>query len=206
MQTIWSKRRPQLVDALDRKLVDLEVVEVVLALERLGAAHAGRAEVDAGHPRRGPAQGVLGRLRCSAAGDQDGEVFPVGSAPARTDDSRRGAAVGPARAVDSVPGYRRAADRDTARRSRGPLGDAMASCERWSVPSSIDVTRVASSRRTRRPPWLAEADFSLWLRPHLPHHRVEVERRRFLARRELHEVLDLRRHQRLHQVQLWRRD
>jgi hypothetical protein len=36
----------------------------------------------------------------------------------------------------------------------------------------------------------------------LRQHRVQVERSRFLARRELDEVLDLRRHRRLHQVNL----
>ena len=72
--------RLQLVDALDGKLVDLEIVQVVFALELLGAAHARRAEVDAGNPRRGPAHGVLGRLRRPAAGNEDGVVFPIGPA------------------------------------------------------------------------------------------------------------------------------
>ena len=42
--------------ALERELVNLEVVEPVLSLELLGVANAGGAEVDAGHPRRRPAQ------------------------------------------------------------------------------------------------------------------------------------------------------
>ena len=55
-----------------------EVVQLVLALQRFGAAHARRAEVDAGDPRLGPAQGVLGRLRRAAAGDEDRVVFAIG--------------------------------------------------------------------------------------------------------------------------------
>ena len=69
----------QIAYPLDGKLVDLEVVQVVFPLELLGVAHTGRAEVDAGHPSRRPAQGMLGRLRCPAAGNQDGLVFPIGS-------------------------------------------------------------------------------------------------------------------------------
>ena len=37
---------------------------------------------------------------------------------------------------------------------------------------------------------------------HHRHHRVQVERSRLLARRELDEVLDLRRHKPLHEVEL----
>ena len=70
-----------LVDALDGKLVDLEVVQTVLPLERLGVPHARRAKVDTGHLRCRPAQGMLGRLRCPAAGNEDGPILPV--APVR---------------------------------------------------------------------------------------------------------------------------
>ena len=64
--------------ALDRKLVQLQIVEPVPVLEFLGAAHAGGAEVDASHLRCGPSDGVLGRLRSAAACDQDRRVLPVG--------------------------------------------------------------------------------------------------------------------------------
>ena len=37
---------------------------------------------------------------------------------------------------------------------------------------------------------------------HLRHDLVQIERRRFLTRRKLHEPLDLLRHQRLHRIQL----
>ena len=70
--------RPQRADALDGKLVDLEIVEIVFPLERLGVTDAGRAEVDARHLRLRPAQGVFGRLRRPAAGDQDRLILAVG--------------------------------------------------------------------------------------------------------------------------------
>ena len=66
----------ELADPLDRQLLHLEIGQVVLALEVFGAAHARRAEVDARHLGVRPAQGVLGRLRRPAAGDEDGVVFP----------------------------------------------------------------------------------------------------------------------------------
>ena len=61
----------ELADALDGQLLHLEIGQVVLALEVLGAAHARRAEVDARDLGARPAQRVLGRLRRSAAGDED---------------------------------------------------------------------------------------------------------------------------------------
>ena len=69
----------QVAYPLDGKLADLEIVQVVFPLELLGTAHTGCAEVDAGNLSRGPTQGMLGRLRCPAAGDEDGLVFPIGS-------------------------------------------------------------------------------------------------------------------------------
>ena len=71
--------RSQVTYPLDGKLVDLEIVQVVFPLESLGTAHTGCAEVDAGDLSRGPTHGMLGRLRCSAAGNEDGLVFPIGS-------------------------------------------------------------------------------------------------------------------------------
>src|SRR5262245_689718 len=64
--------RFQLVYPLDGKLADLEIVQVVFPLELLGRAHTGCAEVDAGDLSRRPTHGMLGSLRCSAAGNQDG--------------------------------------------------------------------------------------------------------------------------------------
>ena len=68
----------QIAYPLDGKLEDLEIVQVVFPLELLGRAHTGCAEVDAGNLSRRPTQGMLGRLRCPAAGNEDGLVFPIG--------------------------------------------------------------------------------------------------------------------------------
>src|SRR4029450_13925491 len=70
--------RSQVTDPLDGKLVDSEIVQVVFPLESLGAAHAGCAEVDADDLSRPPTHGMLRRLRCSAAGNEDGSPFPIG--------------------------------------------------------------------------------------------------------------------------------
>ena len=70
--------RFQVACPLDGKLADLEIVQAVFPLELLGTAHARCAEVDAGNPSRRPAQGMLGRLRCPAAGNEDGLILPIG--------------------------------------------------------------------------------------------------------------------------------
>jgi len=69
----------QLTRQLDGQLADLQLVQAVCALELLRGPHARCAEVDAGHLGRRPAQGVLGGLRCSAPGDQDRSILPVGA-------------------------------------------------------------------------------------------------------------------------------
>src|SRR4029077_2160870 len=69
----------QVTYLLDGKLTDLEIVQVVFPLELLGTAHTVCAEVDAGNLSRRPTQSMLGRLRCPAAGNEDGLVFPIGS-------------------------------------------------------------------------------------------------------------------------------
>src|SRR5262245_50151648 len=69
----------QVTYAFDGKLADLEIVQVVFPLELLGTAHTGCAEIDADDMSRRPTQSMLGRLRCPAAGNEDGFVFPVGS-------------------------------------------------------------------------------------------------------------------------------
>jgi hypothetical protein len=67
----------QFVDAIDGELVDLEVGEVVFALEIFGVADAGCTEVDGGDVCGGPSEGVLCSLRGSAAGDEDGEGVAI---------------------------------------------------------------------------------------------------------------------------------
>jgi hypothetical protein len=66
--------------ALNGKLVDLEIVQVVFSLEVFRVTDTRRAKVDAGHPRRRPAQGMLGRLRRPAAGNEDGSILPITAA------------------------------------------------------------------------------------------------------------------------------
>jgi hypothetical protein len=68
----------QLVYPIDGELIDLETAQVVLSLEFLGTAYAGRAEIDAGNPSPGPPQGIPRRLRCAASRNEDGVVFPMG--------------------------------------------------------------------------------------------------------------------------------
>ena len=69
----------QLAGPLDRQLVDLQIGKAVFAFERLGVADARRADVDADHVAMpGSAQGMLGRLRGPAAGDQHLQVRAVG--------------------------------------------------------------------------------------------------------------------------------
>ena len=71
--------RFQLVYPIDRELADLEIVQVVFLFELLGAAHTGCAEVNTGNLSRRPTQSMLGRLGCSAAGNEDGLVFSIRS-------------------------------------------------------------------------------------------------------------------------------
>ena len=70
---------PQFACLFDGKTLDLQIVELVLSFEFLGAAHACCAEVDAGHLGCRPAHRVFGRLRSSAAGDENRLVLPEGS-------------------------------------------------------------------------------------------------------------------------------
>jgi hypothetical protein len=69
--------RLQVTDPLDGKLMDLEIVQIVFSLEFLGTAHARRAEVDAGNLSCWPTQGVLCRLRCPTACNEDEAIFPI---------------------------------------------------------------------------------------------------------------------------------
>src|ERR1700726_3158905 len=68
----------QIVYLLDGKLVDLKIFQVVFSLELLRMAQTRCAAVDASNLRFRPTQRMLGRLRCPAAGDEDGLVFPIG--------------------------------------------------------------------------------------------------------------------------------
>jgi hypothetical protein len=61
----------QLVHPFDGKLVDLEIVQAVFSLELISTANTRCAEVDADYLSRSPTQGMLGRLRCSAAGNEN---------------------------------------------------------------------------------------------------------------------------------------
>ena len=64
---------------LQRKLVDLEVVELVFALQPPGMLYAGCAEIDAGDASRRPANGIFCGLQSSATGDEYGVVLAVGT-------------------------------------------------------------------------------------------------------------------------------
>ena len=71
----------QAVDALDRQLMELEVVEVVSVFELAGVPQAGVTDVDGHDPCRRVPTRVSGRLRRAAASDQDGLLVrqrPVG--------------------------------------------------------------------------------------------------------------------------------
>ena len=72
------ERHRQVADPIDRQLMDLEIGQVVLALEIFRVPDARRTEVDPDDPGRGTAGGVLRRLRCSAAGDENRALFRVG--------------------------------------------------------------------------------------------------------------------------------
>src|SRR5580698_8701524 len=70
----------QFIYAIDGKLMDLKIGQVMFALERLRPLHARRADVNAGDLSRRPTQRMLCCLGCSAAGDQNGKVFFIRSA------------------------------------------------------------------------------------------------------------------------------
>src|SRR5256885_12408773 len=61
-------------DSFDGQSTDLQILKTMSVLERLRAADARDTEVDAGDASVGPAHGVLRRLRCSAASDEDGMI------------------------------------------------------------------------------------------------------------------------------------
>ena len=65
------ERAPKLVDALNRKLMKLEVLQTILSLEIARVAQARVADVYRGDSGIGLAKRVPGRLRCAAAGDED---------------------------------------------------------------------------------------------------------------------------------------
>ena len=79
MQTIRSKSRSSEADALDRKLTDLEIREVVLALQLRSVIQAGGADVNADDAGIGAAERILGGLPRSASGDEDIQVGAIRS-------------------------------------------------------------------------------------------------------------------------------
>ena len=66
----------QLACPLDGQSVDLEIIQFVFSFELLSTAHARSAKVDACNLRLGPTQGMLCRLGRTAAGNQNGKLFP----------------------------------------------------------------------------------------------------------------------------------
>src|SRR5260370_36961547 len=70
---------PQLAYLFDCKLMDLKIFQIVFALELLRTLHTRCADVDAGNLSSGPTQGMFCCLRRSAACDENGMVFAVGS-------------------------------------------------------------------------------------------------------------------------------
>ena len=52
---------------------------MIFSFEFCGTAHARCTEIDPGNLSRRPTQGMLGRLRCPATGNQNGVVFSIGS-------------------------------------------------------------------------------------------------------------------------------
>jgi hypothetical protein len=68
---------PQLIYALDRKLVYLKILQIVLFLELLSVAHTRRTAIDGGDLSVRPAQRMFGCLRCPTSGDKDSLVFPI---------------------------------------------------------------------------------------------------------------------------------
>src|ERR1700693_2551814 len=70
---------PQSIYLLDGNLVHREISQIVSALEFLRAANTCRADVDASNLRIGPAQSMLCRLRCAAAGDENGMIVLIAS-------------------------------------------------------------------------------------------------------------------------------
>ena len=51
---------------------------MIFSFEFFGTAHARCTEIDPGNVSRRPTQGMLGRLRRPATGNQDGQVFLIG--------------------------------------------------------------------------------------------------------------------------------
>src|SRR5262245_14634826 len=65
------ERAPQRLNVLDRKLVEIEILQGVLSLEITRVTQARFADVDGGDASVGLAQRVPGRLGCAAPGDED---------------------------------------------------------------------------------------------------------------------------------------
>src|SRR5271156_5871787 len=72
------KAMPQFGGAFHRKLAHLEVIQLVFALELLGALDTGGTDIDPGDRCTRPRQRVLGGLRSAAAGDQNAPIVAIG--------------------------------------------------------------------------------------------------------------------------------
>src|SRR5215831_3829054 len=70
----------QIAYLFQSELVHLKILQVILLFQLPSALHACRAHIDPGDPGLRPAQSLLRRLRCSAAGNQDGLIVPIRAA------------------------------------------------------------------------------------------------------------------------------
>ena len=77
---------PELRDALDRELMQFEIVQIVLSLKIARVAKARLADVDRRDPALGFAKRISRRLRRAAAGDEDFQVSA--RAPRRPDQMK----------------------------------------------------------------------------------------------------------------------
>ena len=84
------ERASNLPDALDRELMEFEILEIVLALKIARVAQARVADVDRRDSRIGLAKRVPRGLRSAASGDQDFLVLPAVAWPATSDGTRLG--------------------------------------------------------------------------------------------------------------------
>src|SRR5882724_7568497 len=66
----------ELPDLLDRKTMQIEVLQSIFLLKIARMAQAGFADVDCGHPCSGLAQRMDGSLGGAAASDQDVSICP----------------------------------------------------------------------------------------------------------------------------------
>ena len=73
------KTQTQIAHLFDGELVKLKVCQIVFSLELFRAPDTDPATVNPRNLSFGPPQCILGGLRCSTTGNEDGLVRPVGS-------------------------------------------------------------------------------------------------------------------------------